>query len=249
MAHQKGIVGLRGTIGGMTFRKDGSVRHATEASKEHYANARSMARVRENAAEFSFAATAGKRLCAALGKQLRDSGDRSMRTRLFQLLRYIINLDADNPRGQRQVLKVHTPELAGFDFNTAAPLHTQLFITLDVSISPAWVVTTTIPALVPVEELAAPVKATHYMFEVGVAVLDFTNDTSRIVTASGVPAPAPIGGVADPSLSITAALGAPPDPAETVVVVLGLNYYQEVNGRLYSLENGANNPLTIIYAG
>ena len=65
MAQQTGILGLQGTVGGLVFRKDGSVAQKPASNKAKFMNAASMARTRENATEFG--------LAASYSKVLRDS--------------------------------------------------------------------------------------------------------------------------------------------------------------------------------
>jgi hypothetical protein len=65
MASQTGILGLQGTVGGLVFRKDGSVSQKPASNKAAFAGSASMARTRENAVAFG--------LAAKYSKLLRDS--------------------------------------------------------------------------------------------------------------------------------------------------------------------------------
>jgi hypothetical protein len=65
MAQQNGILGIQGTVGGLVFAKDGSIRQKPASNKAKFMTSASMARTRENTAEFGQA--------AKYSKVLRDS--------------------------------------------------------------------------------------------------------------------------------------------------------------------------------
>ena len=65
MASQTGILGLQGTVGGLVFTKDGSVRQKPASNKSAFNSKASLACTREKAAEFG--------LSAKYSKLLRDS--------------------------------------------------------------------------------------------------------------------------------------------------------------------------------
>ena len=248
MARQGGFLGIRGTVGGMTFGKNGVIRVATPPNKEKFATDSSMARTRENASEFGRAAKDGKLLRQALRSVLQGAADAHMVPRLVQKLRAMEGLDTTHPRGERQVLKAYAAALVGFDFNAHAPLSTTLAAPYDVSVSAAGLVTVTIASLTPRVELAAPAGATHYGLELGVAVVDFEAMKARSVPASE-PAPAVLDGVPVAGVTLTADAGGAPKPTEIVVVAFGVRFYQQLNGQLYPLQNEAAHPLAVVYAG
>ncbi len=231
----------------MTFDKNGVVRQARTSNKAQFETADSMVRSRENAKEFGRAATAGKLLRQALRKQIQGAADRLMVSRLTQLMRTIAAQDTTNPCGQRQVLKANVGKLVGFDFNEGAPLSAVCFADYTVAVT-GTNAQVKVTALVPNVDLAAPTGATHYGLEMGVAVLDFAAGTLRVVPVTGVPAAAALDGVAVPTLTLTAALGTAVGATETVVVVLGVNFQQQLNGQLYPLNNEGTNPLGVVYA-
>ena len=57
----------------------------------------------------------------------------------------------------------------------------------------------------------------------------------------------PVNGAASANVSVVAAFPAAPAVTEVVVGVLGINYYQQLNGKMYPLNNNATNPLAIEY--
>lgn len=248
MAKQTGLLGITGTVGGMTFTKDGVVRKAVPSNKSHFDSAVSMERTRENATEFGQAATAGKLLRQALRRQIQRTGDRAMIARLTQAMRAIESLDSTNVRGKRRVLKANVDQLVGFNFNEHAPLSTVFFASFVVAVSAAGVLTLTFPTLVPRTDMIRPLGATHFALEIGVVVLDFEANLARTVLVTGIPTPSIIDGVPLPSLVLTANLGAVPGATETMVVALGVNYFQQINGQFYPLQDESTNPLGIVYA-
>ncbi len=96
--------------------------------------------------------------------------------------------------------------------------------------------------------MLTPLGATHFALEMGVVVLDFEAGLARTVAVAGIPAPSAIDGIVLPSLALTANLGAVPGPTETAVVALGVNYFQQLNGQFYPLQDESTNPLGIVYA-
>ncbi len=248
MARQKGILGIRGTIGGMTFAKDGTVRTAREPNKEHFKVSDSMARTRENASEFTTVAAARTLLRLALRRQVNRACDNRLSSRLQGEMAKIIALDSVNVRGQRQILKENLGALTGLDFNLGAPLATVFSGDYAVEVKDA-LATLTLTGLVPDADTRAPAGATHYALEVGAAVIDFEAGTHRVGLVTGVPAPAALTVATVPTITVTADLITPPTPTEAVIVVLGLSFFQQINGLYYSLQNKANNPLGIVFCG
>jgi hypothetical protein len=75
MASQTGILGLQGTVGGLVFAKDGSVRQKPASNKAAFATAASLARTRENAAEFGLSAKYSKLLRDSLRVAINSASD------------------------------------------------------------------------------------------------------------------------------------------------------------------------------
>ena len=166
MAKQGGVLGITGTVGGMTFDRNGVVRKARPSNKDQFESAPSLARTRENAGEFGRVARAGKLLRQALRKQLQGVADRLSVGRLTKEMRRIEGLDTTATRGQRRVLKADAGELLGFNFNAGAPLTAVFFAEYAVKLTGKTLtgktLTLTLPGLVPTTDLTAPVGATDY---------------------------------------------------------------------------------------
>jgi len=102
MAKLNGILKIEGTIGNMTFYKnDGKylVKEKSSISADRIANDPKFARTRENNAEFGFAGSSGKVLRDSLRVLMGNASDRYVTSRVTQLMKQILNLDAVNVRG------------------------------------------------------------------------------------------------------------------------------------------------------
>ena len=246
MAEQTGILGLRGTVGGLVFRKDGSVAQKPASNKAAFASKASMARTRENANEFGLAAKYSKLLRDSLRVAIQAASDSRVASRLTQKMREIIGLDDTNDRGLRVYDSNNSAPLVGFNFNIGAGIGQTMYFPYEVTGAGANV-TLSIPSLNPATDIAAPQGATHYELVFAASSLDmemlsFTNAT--VAAPLGVQ---PLNGVAQNNLSAVAAFPAAPAAAELVVGVVGINFYQQINGKFYSLNNNSTNPLAIEY--
>lgn len=244
MATQTGILGLQGTVGGLVFAKDGTVRQKPASNKAAFSSSASMARTRENAGEFGRAASGGKLLRDSLRVLIAAASDSQMVSRLTQLMRSIIGMDTTNGRGERVVDKTNIAELLGFNFNLGAGIGQCLFFQYGIAQAGANV-TMTIPALNPATDIVAPQGATHFELLYGTASLDFENYLYEVGTVA-----APLGILALNSAplankALVAAFPAAPAASNVVVGVVGINFYQSVNGQMYPLNNNATNPLAI----
>jgi len=160
MAKQKGIIKLDGTIGGITFYKstqDGYLaREKGGVSAEKIANDPAFQRTRENGEEFGRAGKAGKLLRNAIRAMLQNASDSRMVGRLTQKMVEVIQEDATNPRGQRNVIDGEAELLEGFEFNISGKLGTTLYAPFTGTIDRvAGTLTASIPSFVPINMLAA----------------------------------------------------------------------------------------------
>jgi hypothetical protein len=246
MAEQTGILGLRGTVGGLVFRKDGSVSQKPASNKAAFASKASMARTRENANEFGLAAKYSKLLRDSLRVAIQAASDSRVASRLTQKMREIIGLDDTNDRGLRVYDSNNSAPLLGFNFNIGAGIGQTMYFPYEVT-GAGTDVTLSIPSLNPATDITAPQGATHYEIVFAASALDmevlnFTNAT--VAAPLGVQ---PLNGAAQNNLSSVAAFPAAPAAAELVVGVVGINFYQLVNGKMYPLNNNSSNPLAIEY--
>lgn len=247
MAKQKGIIKLDGTIGGITFYKstqDGYLaREKGGVSADKIANDPAFQRTRENGEEFGRAGKAGKLLRNSIRAMLQNASDSRMVGRLTQKMVEVIQEDITNPRGQRNVIDGEAELLEGFEFNISGKLGTTLYAPFAGTIDRvAGTLTANIPAFVPINMLAAPGGATHFKIVSAGAEVDFENETFVIDTQATAVLPWDSAATAVINLVNTVTANS----THPLFLALGIEFYQEVNGQMYPLKNGAFNPLALI---
>ena len=246
MAQQKGILPLKGTIGNITFykSKDGYLaREKTSINAERIANDPAFARTRENGAEFGRAGQAGKILRTALRSLLLNTADSRMLSRLTREMMKVIQADATNERGLRNVIDGEAELLEGFEFNASSKLGTSLFAPYEATINRvSGELLITIPSFIPVNMVAAPSGATHFKLVSAGVEIDFENKV--YVVAFGNSNSLPINSAATAAMNLNHQVTA--NSTKPLFLVLGIEFYQEVNGNEYSLKNGAFNALSLV---
>ena len=246
MARQKGLIKLDGTIGGITFykSKDGYLaREKGGVSGDRIANDPNFQRTRENGEEFGRAGKAGRLLRTALRNVLKSSADGRMVGRLTAEMVKVIQADVTNTRGQRNVIDGEAELLIGFDFNIKGKLRNTLYAPYTQNLSRATgLLEVTIPAFVPANMIAAPNGATHFKIESAGAEVDFENEV--FVTETSETSIIALDGTATAPITLSNAVS--PNSVHPLFLVLGIEFFQEVNGEMYSLKNGMFNSLTLI---
>jgi hypothetical protein len=246
MARQAGIFKVEGTIGDVTFFKSGDgylVRLKGGVSGDRIANDPAFARTRENGAEFGRAGKAGKLLRTSLRGLLQNASDRLLTSRLVTEMMKVIKADATSVRGMRNVIDGEVELLQGFEFNVVGKLSTTLYapysVTLD-RVSGQAVVE--VPAFVPNNMIAAPAGATHFKVVHGAAEIDFEAGSYVVDTKETVLLPLNNLPTADINLENLLT----PGSVHPLFAVLGIEFYQSVNGEYYPLKNGAYNALAVV---
>ena len=246
MARQTGIIGIQGTVGGLVFSKNGNISQKPASDKAAFASAPSRARTRENAAEFGLAAKYSKVLRDSLRVAIASASDSQLASRLTKVMREVIGLDDTNDRGMRVFDASNSAPLLGFNFNAGAGIGQTMYCPYEVKGAGADV-TMSIPALNPASDIAAPQGATHFEVVFAASSLDmealtFTNGV--VAAPLGI---LPINGAALLNQTVVATFPAAPADANLVVGVVGINFYQQINGKFYALNNNSTNPLAIEY--
>lgn len=238
MAKQTGIIKLKGTIGGISFYKTSDGHLAREkggVDKKRIQNDPAFQRTRENGSEFG---RAGKG-----GKVLRNAKDKRVVSRLTKDLVAITKTDTINDRGLRTLQDGNLSLLENFEFNLNGKLGATLFATYSKAFDRvSGEATLSIAAFSPTIRIAAPSGTTHFKVVMGAAELDFENETS--VFESDETAISPYDAANTAPIAMTATITA--NSVLPVVQVLGIEFYQEVNGQIYPLKNGAYNALSVV---
>ena len=246
MARQKGIIKLDGTIGGITFYKsqDGYLaREKGGVSADKIANDPNFQRTRENGEEFGRAGKAGKLLRNAIRAMLQNASDSRMVSRLTAEMVKVIQEDVTNVRGLRNVIDGEAELLEGFEFNISGKLGTTIYTPFTATIDRvAGTLTANIPAFVPINMIAAPGGSTHFKIVSTGAEIDFENETFVMdAQATGV---LPWDATATAVINLVNAVTA--NSTHPLFLALGIEFYQEVNGQMYPLKNGAYNALALV---
>lgn len=246
MARQTGIIKLKGTIGDISFYKtsDGHLaRTKGGVDANRIANDPAFVRTRENGSEFGRAGKGGKLLRNAIRILLQNAKDRRVVSRLTKDLVAIVKTDTTNERGLRTLQDGDLNLLEGFEFNLNGKLGATLYApftkTFDRVSGDA---TLNLDPFSPTLRIAAPNGTTHFKVVMGASELDFENETSTF--ENDETAILPYSAPDTAAIALTASLTA--NSTLPVVQVLGVEFYQEVNGQMYELKNGAYNALSVV---
>lgn len=246
MARQKSIIKLDGTIGDITFykSKDGYLaREKGGVPADRIRNDPAFQRTRENGSEFGRAGKSGKVLRNSIRALLQNSSDSRMVSRLTQQMVKVIQMDETNPRGQRNVIDGEAELIHGFDFNINGKLGNTLYVPINSTLDRVTgAATVDIAAFTPSVDIAAPGGTTHFKLVSAGMEIDFENETFN--TASSETAILPWDNVQSAAVNLDNALTA--NSTKPLFLVLGVEFYQEVNGEKYPLKNGAFNALQVI---
>lgn len=246
MAKQKGFLKIRGSIGDLNFYKTKSgymVREKGGVDRNLIMSDPRFQRTRENMQEFKNAGIAGKTLRNAFNGITRNSKDSLLVSRMTKFMHSVLKEDHVNARGERQVVNGDLGILKGFDFNANAPwLTTVLFKPKATIDRVTGVVEVELPAYVPIDSVIAPSGATHYRILTAASAIDFVNNESKTVSYyTDYLAYDEVETVADILENNLEA-----NSTDYLMVAIGIEFYQEVNGSYYSLKNGSFNSVTIL---
>jgi hypothetical protein len=248
MAKQTGIIKLKGTIGDISFYKtaDGHLARAKGGvDANRIATDPAFQRTRENGSEFGRAGKGGKVLRNAIRVLLQNAKDKRVVSRLTTDLLKVVKSDTTNTRGERTIQDGTFGLLEDFNFNNKAILGSTLFAEYDTSYDRlTGEVEINIPSFAPSIRIAAPAGTTHFKIAMGASDLDFVNQTSTF--ESDETAILPYDNQNTASIDLAAVITS--SSTLPVIVVLGVEFYQEVNGQMYSLKNGTYNSLAITVA-
>ena len=246
MAKQTGIIKLKGTIGGISFYKTSDGHLAREkggVDKKRIQNDPAFQRTRENGSEFGRAGKGGKIIRNAIRVLLQNAKDKRVVSRLTKTLVAITKTDVINERGLRTLQDGNLSLLENFEFNLNGKLGATLFAAYTKAFDRVTgEATLDIAIFSPTIRVAAPAGTTHFKVVMGVSELDFENETSTFENDATAILPYTAADTAAIALSATITANS----TLPVVQVLGVEFYQEVNGEMYALKNGAYNALSVV---
>ena len=245
MARQKGVLKLEGQIGDLSFYKsEGEYLARTKGGVdgERIKKDPAFARTRENGAEFGRAGKAGKLLRSALKTPIAQSADKKVSSRLTSQMVKVIQADVTNGRGERNVVDGDLNLLQGFEFNAATSLDEVMKAAYTVGFDRvSGLAAIAIQFEDPSLELQQVEGATQARFTVGLAAVNFeTGDYEvDVVHSESVE----IASKAAVQVDIEAGISA--NSEQPVFLVLGVEYYQAVNGELYLINNKESRALLL----
>ena len=246
MAKQKGIIKIEGTLGDITFVKtqDGYIaKEKTSLNGNRIATDTAFQRTRENNAEFGRAGKAGKLLRNAIRTLLLQAKDKRVTSRLTTEMLKVIKADATSNRGNRNVIDGEAELLQGFDFNSNAKLSAALYAPYTATIDrTAGILTVSIPSFIPAERIAAPAGTTHYKLVSLGAELDFEKETFIADSKESGIMPWDIA----PTDDLVFDNAVTPNSNHPLFLLLGIQFYQLVNGSQYPLKDGGFNALNLV---
>lgn len=246
MAKQKGILKLKGTMGDVTFYKttDGYMaREKGGIEKNRIMNDPAFKRTRENGQEFGTAGKGGQLIRKSQRLLLRQINDNRVTGRLVQELMRVIKSDGVNERGLRTIQDGNMDQLKGFEFNKKGKLTTVFFTGFTPTFDrPSGAYDVDIADFVPNEAIDAPRGTTHIQLSGGVSALDFV---ARSFEEGHILSPLiPYDNQTQAAFTLSATIGAA--SVLPVIGVVGVSFFQEVNGQMYPLRNGVFNALSIV---
>jgi len=245
MARQTGIIKFKGTIGGISFYKTSDGHLAREkggVDANRIANDPAFQRTRENGSEFGAAGKGGKVLRDAIRNLLIQAKDKRVVSRLTTHLLKVVKTDTTNTRGLRTVQDGDLSLLKGFNFNKRGKLRSTLHANKTKAFDRVTgEATLSLIPFKPTINIAAPVGTTHFKLVMGAAEVDFLNGTSTFATDET--AILPYDNADTAAIDLTASVTA--NSTLPVFQVIGVSFYQEVNGQMYPLKNGSFNALAI----
>ena len=246
MAKQAGLVKLRGTIEDLSFyrTKDGYLaREKTSVDKNRISTDPAFQRTRENGAEFGRSGVAGRIVRRAFRPLLQEVADSRLTSRLTQAMLKVVQSDSTNARGERTVTGGDLTLLQGFGFNIKADLGATVYAAYNGSVNrETGEATISIPEFIPKADVSVPSGATHLKFISGAAAINFEDGSFSMVRSDSEEIG--IGNQTQEAQTLTNALTA--GSALPILLVFGIEFYQEVNEVFYPLSSGSYNALSLI---
>ncbi|CAM3438659.1 hypothetical protein [Sphingobacterium prati] len=248
MARQVSLVKFEGKIGDLSFYKDKrgyQARMKGGPTKDQINSDPRFQRTKENGQEFGRAANASKKLREQLRELLSQGSDAAFANRLTGRLNRIVRADEVNGRGDRQVLSSNLGPLVGLECNLKAQLKDVFFL----KFRPAYDRATgdgsfTIPEMIAKNVIKGLNGATHVQVQLVATEFDAQNpeaDEVDIARSSYLDI-----GKSDVSAPEVLSIQLVPQPGAAVLIMMGISYFQFVNGGYYPLSNGMYNALTFV---
>ena len=246
MGRQIGLIKISGKFNDLSFykSKDGYiVRTKGGASKVRIKTDPAFARTRENNQEFAEINHSGKWIRTSFRNITANESDALVVSRMVTQLSKVIKLDTINLRGFRKVgMGLSTTEgkklLKGFNFNKESLL-SKVFKSKYLVESASGVVR--ISEFIPQQDLVCPASATYCKIESAWSEIDFI---TGVIHSSISPAVSLVLDQTKTNVVLTPAQA--PTSLGILFIVLKVSFFQEINGEVYSLNNGGLNAMELV---
>jgi hypothetical protein len=246
MGKQKSFIRIEGGVGGVSFFKNSDGYQAREkggVSKKRIEKDPKFARTRENMSEFSEAARSARLLRSAIKLLVDAAKDGTASRRLTKLMGKILRTDTNGLRGERKVSEGNMALLQDFEFNEQFRVREVLGQLITANIDRATgTLSAEIASFVPKQILAAPEGTSHIKLVTGGAAVDFASGAyvSEGQESAMLPWNLAPTGVINLVSQVT------PGSTHVLFVVVGVQFFQEINGIMYELGAPTSNGLAII---
>lgn len=247
MGRQKGILKLKGRVGSFSFFEtaDGLMaREKDGIAGERIKNDPAYARTRENGEEFGRAGKASKLLRTALRSLLVGTADARVTSRLTREMVRVVKSDPISIRGKRHAMNGNLKMLEGFEFNIDSPFDTTFFaLYTSAADRETGTLQIQLPEFDAKKIVAAPDGTTHFKFTAACVEIDFTESKFQVSITPSEPIAIASGIVTVPALTMSAT----PNSTKPLMLILGIEFGQVVNGVHYPLNDGSHNALKIVH--
>jgi len=245
MARQKGPFKASGTISDVVFYKSKFgyiLRSKGSLNRKRIQKDPAFSRTRENNSEFITATKGVKTLRSAFRSLIHSVSHPFLAGRLTREMVRIIRADLIHDRGKRVIANENLVLLEGFDFNPEAPITKILFAPYKITINQEkGELLVIFPPFVSRESIKAPSKTAYFKITVAIAEIDFEKK-AFVFNQQETDAMCANGDLI-PEIRFMQNITA--DSKLPVFVLIGVSFYQLVNGNAYSLNDGKFNCLSI----
>jgi hypothetical protein len=156
----------------------------------------------------------------------------------------VIQADGTHVRGERTVMGGDLTLLRGFEFNANGSFLQRMLVSFTTTFERATgSVTIALEAFVPRDNIVPPVGATHSQLVAAGALLDFDAERHTVVATES--AAIPVDEALQPAQTLSLTL--PASSTLPLVVALGIQFFQQVNGQLYPMKNGGHNGFAVVH--
>lgn len=246
MGRQIGTVRIAGTVGNLTFSKTENgeeVRLKSSLNGDKMRTDKRFIRTRENWAEFARAGKAAKLIRSAFSLSIKQISDPRGYSRLVKETLKVVKSDPTSARGEREFTLGDLNILANFEFNVRQAMKSTFQEQFEIAIDrAAGSVEVAFPELVPDVAIAELIGATH--FKIVAAAADVNWETEKYTYNAANSAELVYGSQTEPAQTLS--LTIPAATTNTILVAIGIFFYQEVNGTYYHMKDGNRGAMALV---